>query len=68
MNSRTTSKMDMEYLEKTQWERRTPRKTGTMWVDWPVNSKTMMAGATVLVAAPDTAAAPIMEYIPSSIY
>jgi hypothetical protein len=35
-------------------------------VDYPVNSSTIIAGATVFVAAPAVAAAPIMEYIPSS--
>ena len=42
-------------------------KTGIIRVDCLVSSSTIMAGATVFVEAPTIAAAPIIEYIPSSI-
>lgn len=61
MNSRITSKIDIEYFEKTDKDKRTPRNTGTIWLDYPVISRTIIAGAIVFVKPPENAAAPIIE-------
>jgi hypothetical protein len=58
LRSIITSKIDMEYLENTHNDNRTPTNTGTIWLDYPVNSRTMMAGDIYLVTDPDIAAAP----------
>jgi hypothetical protein len=61
LNSNTTSKILIEYLENTHNAINVPRNTGTIWDAYPEISRTMMAGATVFVIEPDIAAAPIIE-------
>jgi hypothetical protein len=60
LNSNITLNILIEYLENTHIAINAPRNTGTIKNYYPVISSTMMAGETVFVTDPETAAAPII--------
>ena len=66
MWNKAESAVDWQVCELGAWAGSTATSTGSMWLSWAVNSKTMTDVETVRVTAPDIAAAPTTAKPPAA--